>query len=259
MAQLLQDNTKAAPNNKISRHTSSPGNQQKVTWMANTLKGYGLAASLQSFRGEDETVSNVIGTVRGPTTKALYTLSAHIDSISDSGGLAPGANDDGSGIVVIMEAARILNSYKACMKSDVDIVGFNDEENSMNGGPAYIKSISSRNYKGGWNLDMVGIADGTPCMANNYNSSKDQFLANKITSVKSVYGINIELNNGTYSEEDVDAASFWAASLPKGYLVECADDPDYHSPNDLADNLSFSQLELTTKLIVAATAELASQ
>lgn len=64
------------------------------------------------------TMKNVLGTLKGadPTDNRVLLVSGHLDSrnsdVMDSVGIAPGANDDASGVAVVMELARVLSKKK---------------------------------------------------------------------------------------------------------------------------------------------------
>lgn len=64
------------------------------------------------------TMKNVLGTLRGtnPHDDRIILVSGHLDSrnseIMDSVGRAPGANDDASGVAVVLELARVLSQKK---------------------------------------------------------------------------------------------------------------------------------------------------
>jgi hypothetical protein len=64
------------------------------------------------------TMKNVVATLPGtdPADNRVLMISGHLDSrntdVMDSVGRAPGANDDASGVAVVLELARILSQYK---------------------------------------------------------------------------------------------------------------------------------------------------
>lgn len=64
------------------------------------------------------TMKNVLGTLRGsdPSDSRILLVSGHLDSrnsdVMDSVGLAPGANDDASGVAVVLELARVMSTRK---------------------------------------------------------------------------------------------------------------------------------------------------
>ena len=63
-------------------------------------------------------LGNVVATLKGtdPNDHRIFIMSGHMDnmrtSVMDSVGDAPGANDDGSGTVAVMECARVMSKHK---------------------------------------------------------------------------------------------------------------------------------------------------
>lgn len=64
------------------------------------------------------TMKNVVATLQGtdPSDNRVLLISGHLDSrnsnVMDSVNLAPGANDDASGVTVVLELARVMSKYK---------------------------------------------------------------------------------------------------------------------------------------------------
>jgi hypothetical protein len=64
------------------------------------------------------TMKNTLGTLKGsdPNDNRVLLISGHLDSrnsnVMDSVGLAPGANDDASGVAVVIELARVMSKKK---------------------------------------------------------------------------------------------------------------------------------------------------
>ncbi|MCC8409291.1 M28 family metallopeptidase [Mucilaginibacter sp. UR6-1] len=63
-------------------------------------------------------LTNVVGTLKGtdPDDHRIFIISGHMDnmrtSVMDRTGIAPGANDDGSGTAAVIECARIMSKHK---------------------------------------------------------------------------------------------------------------------------------------------------
>ena len=82
-------------------------------------------------------VVNVVAVIRGTTFPNRYVImSGDIDSRASNGSDgetdAPGANDNGSGMAGVIEAARILSQYS--FPSSVVLVGLSGEEQGLWGG-----------------------------------------------------------------------------------------------------------------------------
>ena len=96
-----------------TRYTFSSGDEQARDYLVSRLAKYGLSAQLDPFTVQDVTANNIIARKSGSTTpEHVYIFSAHYDSTSDKAPvLAPGADDNASGVAAVLEAARILESH----------------------------------------------------------------------------------------------------------------------------------------------------
>jgi len=82
----------------------------------------------------DADSSNVVADVRGrERPDEVVLLGAHLDSWD----LGTGANDDGAGVAMVMEAGRLIGSLKQRPRRTVRVVLFMNEENGLAGGKAY--------------------------------------------------------------------------------------------------------------------------
>lgn len=105
----------------------------------------------------DKTVNlgNPIAFLKGtdPGDKRIFLISAHLDSrvtdVMNRTSPAPGANDDGSGVGAVIEAARILS--KSSFPASVVFVTFSGEEQSLLGS----KLLASHAKKENWQIEAV--------------------------------------------------------------------------------------------------------
>ena len=107
-------------------------------------------------------LKNVIAKLKGTDKNddRIFIVSGHLDSrnlnIMDSTGLAPGADDDASGVALVMELARVMSKYK--FPSTILFVAFSGEEQGLYGS----KHLAEKAKKEKWNIagvfnnDMVG-------------------------------------------------------------------------------------------------------
>lgn len=111
-------------------------------------------------------VTNVLAIQRGTTDpNRVIVLTGHIDSrvsdVQDFTKDAPGANDDGSGTVLVLEAARILSKYK--FPATIVYAVLSGEEQGLLGG----KILADYSKAQGWaveanlNNDIVGNTCGS--------------------------------------------------------------------------------------------------
>ncbi|WP_260598789.1 M28 family peptidase [Sphingomonas endolithica] len=109
-------------------------------------------------------IVDVLGFQQGSDPKRVVIVGAHIDSrvtdVMDAKGIAPGANDNGSGSALVLEAARLLSQQK--FRATIVYVLFSGEEQGLLG--AQLLSETARDK--GWtvsamlNNDIVGNSLG---------------------------------------------------------------------------------------------------
>lgn len=104
---------------------------------------------------KDSLSKNIIAetdvTNKYPNAKTLI-IGAHLDSVD-----TPGANDNASGVSVLLEAAKMLSTLD--LKCNVRFIAFGSEEINLVGSTYYVKNLKSAewgNIIGMINLDMVG-------------------------------------------------------------------------------------------------------
>jgi len=104
---------------------------------------------------KDSPAANVIATLKGtnPADDRIFVISGHMDSrnkdIMDADGIAPGANDDGSGTAAVMEIARIL--AKKEFSATILFVAFTGEEEGLKGATY----LADKAKEMGWNISGV--------------------------------------------------------------------------------------------------------
>jgi hypothetical protein len=90
-----------------------PGDDNARTYLVDRLAAMGLTAELDPFTVANETANNII--VRHPGTETpnvVYIFLAHYDSTSSTAEtMAPGADDNATGVSAVLEAARLLTPH----------------------------------------------------------------------------------------------------------------------------------------------------
>ena len=100
-------------------------------------------------------LANVVATLKGtdPNDKRIFLISGHLDSRRsnemDSIGVAPGANDDGSGTVAVMECARVMSKHS--FPATIIFVTVSGEEQGLLG--AYFMAAKAK--KENWKIEAV--------------------------------------------------------------------------------------------------------
>ena len=120
------------------------------------------ASGIQDFDGFPRVTYNGIEgvnlvAVKEGTTNAAIVIGAHLDTVRDS----PGACDNGAGIAVLMEIARLLAPME--LKKTVILAAFDMEEIGILGSPELIPVLASRySIEGAIVLESVGFIDRAP-------------------------------------------------------------------------------------------------
>ena len=115
-------------------------------------------------------MENVMAVLKGtdPTDTRIFMVSGHIDSrvtnVMDKTSEAPGANDDGSGTVAVMELARVLS--KSNFPSTIIFTVFSGEEQGLLGAKYLAEKAKAEN----WNL--VALLNNDILGSNNANETK---------------------------------------------------------------------------------------
>src|SRR6202000_217688 len=114
------------------------------------------------------TITNVYAILRGSDpvqAKRMYLVTGHYDSrntdVQDTHGLAPGANDDASGVAVSLESARVLSKLK--LPATIVFVAVAGEEQGLNGSRHLAKLAKSEGWQlGGVLNNDIGGGNTTP-------------------------------------------------------------------------------------------------
>lgn len=125
-----------------SRHWAQDGNDDAVSWVEEQLASFGYAVERHSFSYRGTTKHNVYATrVGSDHPEGMYLVSGHVDSFntnSSSGRDAPGADDDASGVSLVLEAARVFAATDLQLSWSARFVIWNVEEMGLIGAKAYV-------------------------------------------------------------------------------------------------------------------------
>ena len=173
LANAVNIDTMTAHLNAIStdlqtRYYRTTQMQRATQYALDHFLSYGCDnAYFDTFTYNGNTIRNVIGLKAGTTYPSrIYMICGHLDSTSPQHDtVAPGAEDNGSGSVGVLEAARLL----APLSSDATIyfVCFTAEEQGMIGSDhlATIAQQQGWDLRGVLNMDMVGYdTPGDPAL-----------------------------------------------------------------------------------------------
>lgn len=215
---------------------------------------YGYQARYQDY---SSTGRNVLGWKTGtkfPDKK--YIICAHYDDMPTAA-IAPGADDNASGVVAVVEAARLLAGFSS--EYTIEFAIWDEEEIGLVGSAAYADSatINGEQIVGVLNYDMIAWDSNNDFKLTLGTNTLSQSLTNEYQEVMSLYTPEFTWNYTNI--EASDHASFWYQNYPAILAIE--EYPGdfnayYHTPDD-----NFSNLNITffTRMVQAAVAGLASE
>jgi hypothetical protein len=239
--------------------------------------------SILSYSCEDDTLvvaypaDNIVGILPGSgRLGGYYIVCAHYDataSHSFSGNPmwwcenpAPGADDNATGVGVVLEAARVLSDV--VFPFDVRFIFFSGEELGLLGSEAYADSVAAAGdtIYGVLNVDMVGYKPsvGTPDTCHIVTNPGTRWFANWIIGTAEEYsshfdGFDISRIDSVLRYSD--HAAFWDNGYDALFAIEHWNSQDrnpyYHTVGDTSGNVLETQLAGVGRLVAGSVARLA--
>ena len=216
--------------------------------------------------------SSIIATLPGKSNKTVV-IGAHQDSINlflPSILAAPGADDDGSGTVTILEALRVLLQSDAIVngsaENTVEFHWYSAEEGGLLGSQAIFQSYErgGRDVKAMLQQDMTGYVQktldaGEPESVGVITDFVDPGLTEFIKQIITVYcDIPYILTKCGYACSDHASAS--KAGYPSAFVIESDfkySDNKIHTTEDKIEFLSFDHMLQHARLTLGLAYELA--
>jgi len=257
---------------KFSRCMNAPSHDAATQFIQEQIKATGLTPLVQAFSSNaaglrTNQLQNVVVRLPGVNSKANHLVTAHYDSSPNRyfpplcDAVAPGANDNGSGVAVLLELARLFGQGRSRFNDDITLVFFDGEEFGYLGSQHFVQNFSTAK-----NLNPAGLPLGTVINLDmvGYTALKGQGkiwavaqpgpsldLARQGIDLVSRYAPGVRYN--TYMIGDLftasrdpnrlsDQQSFWNAGKGTAIFLteDVADaagaDPRYHTPGDTLYN-----------------------
>lgn len=250
------------------------------------IRKRGLVYSVQSFKSKNMMGKNVLGKIKGHDQESeVIILGAHMDTVEGS----PGADDNTSGVVGMMEAMRILSEYQ--FDKTIVFAGWDLEEKGNLGSYAYVIRGGIKLYERVncyVNLDMIGTfkeekntqiipegfdqvfpevarfvkknenrGDFLVCISNEnseaYLSRLEQSMTSYVPSLKWARLVVEGYGTDAPRLRDSDHASFWDYDIPALFLGDGAEtrNQNLDTPKDVVNDLNLSKMTEVVKTLVA--------
>ena len=238
------------------------------------LETYGLIVESDYFSYRGRNFRNIVGRLSPHRARSLVILGAHFDSVQGT----PGADDNASGVAVLLEAARLL--ARARVGSQVLFCAFNLEELNMIGSGYFAKKLKSAGAKVAAmiSLEMVGYTDSRPGSQNyplglkafypdrgnfigvigNWRSAS--LLRRFARQMRQVRGLPVETlsvpgNGGLIPAVRLsDHSSFWDAGYPALLVTDTSFflNPHYHGSTDTLETVNFDFMAKVCEGVIGA-------
>lgn len=239
------------------------GNREVAEYIVQRLENYGIPAVVDSFYYEANNwltgeyaqwFYNVRGILSSEASKddSIVIVGAHLDAISyDSNyGLldqAPGADDNASGVAVMLELARICHANGLRFKRDIHFMAYDGEELGLLG-----------SYNDAWKHDTAG--DRVAVMLNNdmvsyqpdddwkltlhwYDNALDIVsrateICSQFTDITPVVPTEDENGDSHYS----DSYAYYQFGFRAVFAIEHIFSTSYHTFHDVSDSNNYDFL-----------------
>jgi len=198
-----------------------------------------------------------IGNSSGPG----IVIGAHMDTLSGSFRKMPGADDDGTGTVTVLEAARTLLSSGMTFKKPIYFVWYAAEEEGLVGSESVVNEFTSNNIPvdAVLHFDLTGFAyknDPTMWLIDDYVDKNLSLYLGKLIDAYVKQPVKHTRCGYACSDHARWTEGGYAAAIPAESAYEDTN-PNIHSSQDTMDKLSLSHMTDYVKLAAAFAIEMA--
>lgn len=241
-----------------TRRYTSPGAAVTAEFITSRLDALGIPAETQRVTignraGGSVSLINVLADLGGSGSKDnSLIMCAHYDSRGeDEEDVAPGADDNASGVAVLLEAARVL--VEAGARPRVTLAFFSGEEDSLLGSSAFASDLSANRLppRGVINVDMVGYDEYGPRDFVVFADRQSIPLAVEIMETAR-RTTRLLADTTIVSTGNSDHVPFWRAGWPAVSIWEGYDHNPYHcTSNDTPAVITRDFLVEMTRLVAS--------
>jgi Zn-dependent M28 family amino/carboxypeptidase len=255
-----------------------------------TLEGWGYPVAPQWFTFRGQEFRNIVATRLGVgQPEARLLVVAHFDTVEQS----PGANDNGSGVAVLLETARVLQAVT--FDRTVQFVAVNLEERQWEGPLETAclfgsRALAEEARAQAWQIEGVLVLETIACAGQDIEQKSPEGLPTPLPAVGDFIGV---VGNETSSAlvtafvgatarhqiplpvvplvvpargemlpdtRRSDHASFWDQGYPAVMITDTANFryAHYHQPTDTLDRLNVNFAANVCRAVVGTVVDLAS-
>ncbi len=259
-----------------TRNTLSPGLTESAEWLAGEFRRIpGLKVELMRYtipKGrrvpEDKEVVQVVATLPGRSDRRVIA-GGHLDSLNlqvdPVTGRAPGANDDGSGVALTLELARVMARRQ--WANTLVFVAFSGEEQGLHGARALAKRAKAEGWRidAMMNNDIVGSSRNKAGQSaprrvrvfSDEGSSRELARFAEWAGRRRGFGVKLVLRRDRFGRGG-DHTPFHQEGFPAVRFIEVHEEyTRQHTPDDLPEYMDWRYLANVTRTNLRAAALLA--
>ncbi len=255
------------------RMSGKKGNIVAADFIKKKYESYGLPTMYDKFSirrlnpgpnnetGDDFT-QNIYAWVEGsdPVLKnEIVVVGAHMDHIGygpsmsrwGGGKVHPGADDNASGTVALMQIAKALGMMKGKIKRTVVVQSYSAEEMGLIGARHYCDNPlfpqdnpSIRSHVAMINMDMVGYLGRGMYFAGFYEGNSSNDLRQYIDELNGKYSFARRITS--QGSGGSDHACFYNKRVPVAFM-HTGGHSHYHTPTDTPDKINYEGIEKVAK------------
>lgn len=232
-----------------------PGNQIAADYLFQELESYGLTVWYEDFLMWDGTLLvNVVAEIPGNDDSEVYAIMAHLDSTNLSNfRVAPGADDNSSGLAATLETARILAGYE--LEHPVRIALVNAEEEGIYGSMYWAKEANRNQVPiaGVFNVDSVGSVRNRAVVITNAQG-ESVWMQQHLSRINEEYGLQEIFNHHQSDAIVADDTFVRAEGIPSVMLARelYGQTKIHHSVDDVIENVSIGGIVDMTNLVMVS-------
>ncbi len=254
--ETVQDlaSTGVGPSELGSRFFALPGNSIAAEYLYLRYAEYGLKVWFEDYLASNGMLSiNVVAEIPGTEPGQLYAAFAHYDSISDDvadNDTAPGALDNGTGLAVLLENARVLSGYR--LHASMRFVALDGEEVGLQGANAFGARHAELGtpFLGGINVDAVGTAYGQRVLYVNASDSS-AFIQDVMLEQYETFGFELNVQprqNPLIVADETPLTEYGIPTILVGSMLY--GDPLINCTCDTIDGVDFDYVRATGRLVM---------
>ncbi|HUQ04645.1 MAG TPA: M20/M25/M40 family metallo-hydrolase [Kofleriaceae bacterium] len=211
-------------------------------YVSGQLASLGLAPMTATYSGGANVVAELPATT---ASTAWLVVGAHFDTVTGS----PGANDNATGVAIVLAAARAL-AAQSCRDTNVAFVFFDQEEIGLVGSQAYASAAANagRNIVAAHTIDQAGW-DMDDDLRFEIERPSTGLFAQYQAAATAVGAQVVQTSTNTTDHESFRAEGFAAAGLTEEY-VSGDTTPHYHMATDTTATVDTAYHRVAARLMI---------